>query len=85
MAAITTWWSPEQAIGLGRPAEPQQQLHDGPRRGAFGGQCHHVTCAHTGADWFNKSNGRYYCDSCARAINEICLDQGELEFCELHI
>lgn len=78
MAVVTTWWSPQQVAGLlgGPPLA---------RRGAFGGQCHHVTCTQRGADWYNKSNGRYYCDSCARGINDMCEYQGEARLCELHI
>ena len=79
MSAITTWWSPQQVAGLG-PHQSQDA-----RRGAFGGQCHHVTCSRTSADWWNKGNGRYYCDRCARLINAFCLHQGEQELCELHI
>jgi len=80
MSAITTWWSPQQVAGLGLPQQPQYA-----RRGAFGGQCHHITCTRTGADWWNKGNGRYFCDTCARQINAFCVHQGEPELCELHI
>lgn len=80
MAVVTTWWKREQRLAslpnLARPAA---------KRGAFGGQCFHVTCQTTGADWFNRLDHRYYCDECARRINEGCLAEGLTKVCELHL
>lgn len=80
MAAITTWWSAQQL----EPLVPVLGSHE-TRKGTFGGQCFHVTCRHSGADWFNQRNERYYCDSCARAINDDCAQQGVPASCELHL
>ena len=41
-------------------------------------------CAHADADWYSRSSGKYYCDACARQLNEACLAQGSRKVCELH-
>jgi hypothetical protein len=58
--------------------------HPAPQKGAFGGGCNTQTCAHSGADWYSRSSGKYYCDECARQLNEACLAQGARKTCELH-
>lgn len=70
-----------------RPADPAEQFWQNyglPRRGEYGGRCNNALCACTGADWFNRASGQYYCDDCARWINETCLKQGMRKLCELH-
>ena len=55
-----------------------------PRRGEYGGRCSNVLCSNTGADWYNRASGLYYCDGCALRINESCLKAGQKKLCELH-
>jgi hypothetical protein len=65
------------------PLEPlwhSQELH---RRGEFGGRCNNTACHSTGADWHNRASGQYYCDDCARRLNENCLSLGIRKLCEL--
>jgi hypothetical protein len=69
---------------LATPADIFWKAEGAPAKGAFGGECHRASCRHGGADWYNKSSGKYYCDECARAFNEICLSQGAPKLCELH-
>jgi hypothetical protein len=76
---ITTWWNREQTATL----PMRRDLL--PRRGTFGGQCFHPTCSHTGADWFNRLDQRYYCDDHARALNHQSLADGLAKVCELHL
>jgi hypothetical protein len=75
------WWN----LNLASPAEAYWRRNGVPARGEYGGRCNHPTCRHTGADWYNKASGRYYCDACARATNEICLAKGLSKLCELHL
>lgn len=74
-------WSDLQ---IATPADKYWSAHGAPRKGEYGGQCQRASCANLGADWYNKSSGKYYCDECARAFNEICLSQGAPKLCELH-
>ena len=53
-------------------------------RGEFGGRCNNAVCGNTGADWLNRASGQYYCDDCARRLNENCLILGIRKLCELH-
>jgi hypothetical protein len=76
---ITTWWRPEQGLS----AVPSSA--SAPRRGMFGGQCFHLTCRHTGADWYNTQDRRYYCDEHARKINEHCVAENLPKLCALHL
>ena len=55
------------------------------QRGAFGSRCNNELCDNGGADWFSRASGQYYCDECARAINEMCLAQGTRKLCELRL
>jgi hypothetical protein len=80
MTALATWWKPEA-----KPSGLSDFEVRGPHRGSFGGQCHQVTCMHSGSDWYNKNDDRYYCDSCAHALNDDCVQQGEPMVCTLHI
>jgi hypothetical protein len=77
-----SWWSSQQVAPLTPLLGSGSTL---PRRRTFGGQCFHVTCTNIGADWYNKGNSRYYCDRCARGINEDCLEQGQTKLCELQL
>ena len=81
MAHEGPWWN----LSLATPAEQYWKDYGLPHKGEYGGRCHHVTCSNPGADWYNKSSGKYYCDSCARSINQMCLQQGQTKLCELHV
>jgi hypothetical protein len=74
------WRRNLRALGA---AEAFWKGYDLPRRGEYGGRCSNVLCEHTGADWYNRTSGMYYCDECARRINEACLAQGERKLCML--
>ena len=81
--AIATWWTKvqsEQAAGVSRYFGAQGAT----RKGSFGGPCFHVTCQNGTAAWFNKLDGRYYCDACAAAINAACEQRGEMRDCSKH-
>jgi hypothetical protein len=67
------------------PAEEFWRSYTLPRRGEYAGLCNNPLCPTTGADWLNRVNDRYYCDDCARWINEACLKQGIRKHCELHV
>jgi hypothetical protein len=41
-----------------------------PTRNNRGGRCFRASCRAPGATWFNKSSRAYYCQSCARKIND---------------
>ena len=71
-------------LQLASPAETFWRTYGLPRRGEFGGRCNNALCSGGGADWYNKASGHYYCDDCARRINETCLEQGRRKLCELH-
>ena len=81
MAHDTHWWQ----LQLASPSQHYWKEHTLPAKGEYGGQCQHHSCSQTGADWYNRSSGKYYCDPCARAINELCLHQAMPKLCELHI
>ncbi|HUR41492.1 MAG TPA: hypothetical protein VM240_10035 [Verrucomicrobiae bacterium] len=76
---------PWSNLKLASPVETYWKEYGLPLKGEYGGQCYHLTCTRGSADWYNKSSGRYFCDPCARAINEICLAQGQKKLCELHV
>ena len=80
MAIEDTW----RNLQLATPAETFWRTCGLPGRGEFGGRCNNAMCSGSGADWYNKSSGHYYCDDCARRINESCLEQGRRKLCELH-
>lgn len=56
-----------------------------PAKGEHGGKCQRIACDHQGAHWFNETNGRYYCASCARTFNEVSRRHGQRPLCELHL
>ena len=53
-------------------------------KGEYSGQCARVACENREAHWFNETNGRYYCATCAGAFNEVCRRNGQEPLCELH-
>jgi len=79
MAYEDTWWNHQGAT------LPESVLPIGPRRGDFGGRCANRRCTTEGADWYNRGSGLYYCDECARHINERCLELGQRKACELRL
>lgn len=38
-------------------------------KGEFLGSCNRSACLKAGADWFNHSTRRYYCEACAHWLN----------------
>lgn len=74
------WW---QMPNAGRPR--QWSVPGEPGKGAFGGICFRVACDRSSAHWFNETNGRYYCVSCAKAFNEVSQRHGQRPLCELHL
>ena len=75
----STWWN-----DLG--ATPQvTALFTLPGKGEYHGLCNNPDCDNTGADWYSRGSCLYYCDACARAINEQCLAMGKRKVCELHL
>ena len=48
-----------------------------PTKGEYNGECHRIACDHGDAHWFNETNGRYYCASCARHFNEVARRHGQ--------
>jgi hypothetical protein len=70
-----------------KPASPLERFWQDyglPRRGEFGGPCNNAACQNAGADWLNRASGQFYCDDCARRLNENCLNLGIRKLCELH-
>ena len=55
-----------------------------PGKGEFHGPCNNPDCDNAGADWYSRGSYMYYCDACARHINEQCLATGKRKACELH-
>lgn len=55
-----------------------------PMKGEYGGQCQRIACENREAHWFNDTNGRYYCASCANTFNEVCRRNGQPPLCILH-
>jgi hypothetical protein len=74
------WW--QMPIG----GSPQHWREHGmlPEKGQYGGECARIACDVTGAHWFNDTNGKYYCSSCARTFNEVSRRNGQEPLCELH-
>jgi hypothetical protein len=75
------WW--QMPLLAGRPVA--RVTADGPVKGEYNGLCQRFTCDSFGARWFNHTNGRYYCSSCARTFNEVLRRQGRGALCELHL
>lgn len=38
-------------------------------KGEFGGSCNRSACLRPGANWYNHSTRKYYCESCAHWLN----------------
>jgi len=79
MAQIQIWQNRKTAGAVTR------WLHNLSRRGVYGGRCNNDYCYRDGADWHSRASGHYYCDECARVINEMCLAQGTRKICELRL
>lgn len=73
------WWNLQGAT----PAEQFLPINDPPGRGQYLGRCNNPMCDITGVDWYNRGSQQYYCDACARHINEQCLMLGMRKVCEL--
>lgn len=73
-----------QHFEIATPADHFWRMNGAPKKGEFGGACNTQSCAHADADWYSRSSGKYYCDACARQLNEACLAQGSRKVCELH-
>jgi hypothetical protein len=41
------------------------------RKGKFGGSCNRAECQESNALWFNHSTQAYYCEHCARQLNDL--------------
>lgn len=76
------WWQvPFSTSAVRRHAAPGRPAE----KGDHGGECQRIACGNPGAHWFNETNGRYYCASCARTFNEISRRHGQPPLCELHL
>lgn len=53
-------------------------------RGEYDGRCNNALCSGIGARWYNVASTEYYCEDCARRINQECRQQGRRLLCELH-
>lgn len=74
----STWWNDLGAT------PPEAALFAMPGKGEYHDPCNNPACDNTGADWYNRGSSMYYCDACARQINEQCLATGTRKACELH-
>lgn len=74
------WWNKT----LATPAEKYWSQHGAPKRGQFGGACAQAGCTNGTANWLNRASGDYYCEGCARAVNEICAAEGRAALCCPH-
>jgi hypothetical protein len=69
------WWQ--------RPvAHPQSYAGE---KGAHDGICARIACDNAHAFWFNATNGKYYCGTCAKKFNEVSRQNGEHPLCELRL
>lgn len=80
MAGNAPWWT-QLPNKTGKDPEPFQPA-DRSKKGQHLGECFHITCTRTGADWYNKVNRRYFCEVCATAINDACVAHGQAEVCQ---
>jgi hypothetical protein len=60
------------------------QAYRPPMRGEHHGRCNNALCTEVDARWYNVASTLYYCNDCARRINERCRQLGGREICELH-
>jgi hypothetical protein len=77
------WWQMPVA-NTGSTIQPLRTRTGLAGKGELGGECQRIACENHDAHWFNETNGRYYCASCARTFNEICRRNGQEPLCELH-
>jgi hypothetical protein len=56
-----------------------------PMRGELHGRCNNALCSGVGARWYNIASAQYYCEECARRINQKCRQLGGRELCERHV
>ena len=68
-----------------RPAPAAPRPPEEPAKGDYNALCQRLACDNAGAHWFNTTNGRYYCSTCARTFNEALRLQGRPALCELHL
>jgi hypothetical protein len=72
-------------LELLRPEPAARRIPKEPAKGDYNALCQRLACDNAGAHWFNTTNGRYYCSSCARTFNEVLRLQGRPAMCELHL
>ena len=72
-------------MGLLKSEPVRRRQPEEPVKGEFNGLCQRFACDNAGAHWFNTTNGRYYCSTCARTFNEVLRQQGRMALCELHL
>lgn len=75
------WWQ----MPLATSGVQHGHLSRAPEKGEYGGECQRIACDNGEAHWFNETNGRYYCGSCARTFNEVSRRNGQSPLCELHL
>lgn len=80
MAQIQVWQNRKTATAVERWLHSVSQ-----RRGQYGERCNNELCNNRGADWYSRASGQFYCDECARRINEMCLAQGTPKLCGLRL
>lgn len=50
-------------------------------KGKYGGNCNRTACQQPGAVWWNSSTRAFYCQSCARKINEFSVKADGYALC----
>jgi hypothetical protein len=48
----------------------QPMLDRSPEKGEKGGECNRTACTTPDARWYNQYTQRWYCDACAKRINQ---------------
>lgn len=81
---VATWWSAQQSQHATEGSRFFGSATE-TRKGSFGSECFYVACKTNDARWYNKANVRYYCESCASAINKGCELLGEPLVCSQHV
>lgn len=51
-------------------------------KGEFSGECNRTACKTKNAQWFNKITQAYYCDRCARMINQSSNQSNQGDLCD---
>jgi hypothetical protein len=59
-----------KGIDVTKTRHDAHQPGDEPMKGTEGGTCNRGVCSNTDARWWNTSTRKWYCDDCARLINE---------------